>query len=218
MATEESRNKKAMDKVQEDFNEDGNFETTSLDRKKTFDTPGFSRFRTSWGEDASIVNRAKLHAAREIADVFPEALDIQIDLWFIIREVKLDSEGNPVEDEDGLPKWVEENGMPVEDFSRLTDTDRENFILRITMYLIEWGQRAEDLWMESMIAKGKWEERFSIGFGDATGIEAVRTNEGKLNSREDRYFAIYKTAVSRKAQALVNSMELLNQRLKDTNF
>lgn len=217
MSEENRRNKRAMDQTQKDFDEEGNFQTKP-EREKVFDTPGFSRFRTNWGEDANIINRAKLHAEREIAGTFPEALDIQIDLWFVIRSVQVDENGEAIEDDNGLPIWVEENGVPVEDFSKLTDRDRENFILRITMYLIEWRQRAEDLWLESMIAKGKWEERFSIGFGEASGIEAVRTNEGKLNSREDRYFAIYKTAVSRKAQALVNSMELLNQRLKDTNF
>lgn len=218
ISTDKNRKtRKAMEQVEKDFNEEGNFETKP-EREKVFDTPGFSRFRTEWGDDASTVQRARIHANREIGNTFPEARDIQVDLWFLIRTVQMDENGNPRLDEDGLPIWEEENGVPVEDFSKLTDRDREHFILKITTYLIEWRQRSVDLWMEAMLAKGRWEENFSIGFDDASGIEAVRSNHGKMRAQEDRYFAIYKTAVSRKADALVSAMELLNQRLKDTNF
>jgi hypothetical protein len=43
-----------------------------------------------------------------------------------------------------------------------------------------------------------------------------RTQNGHLGAREERYLAIFLAARSRKAEALVKSMDRIGQRLKDT--
>ncbi len=69
-----------------------------------------------------------------------------------------------------------------------------------------------------MFAKAQWEERFSIGFDTATRgtTDAHRTANAKIESREERYYAVMLASYSRKADALCKSLELLAQRLKDS--
>jgi hypothetical protein len=80
-----------------------------------------------------------------------------------------------------------------------------------------WEQRAADAWGEAMFAKAQWEERFAIDY-DApfTGTIEDRTAKGNIGAREERYFAIFLSLYSRKADAVVRSLALLGQRLKDS--
>src|SRR5690606_11772818 len=119
----------------------------------------------------------------------------------------------------GEPKWKRDQfGNIVEHWDRMTLREREEDILRISLFLVECQQRAADAWGEAMMAKAYWEENFVLGFRGAKGTNDHRTNEGKYSAREARYFALFRAWVSRKADALVKSMERLDQRLKDTNF
>lgn len=57
-----------------------------------------------------------------------------------------------------------------------------------------------------------------VGFISPTGRVTVeeRTQRGRVYAAEDRYHAIFRSAVNRSAEALVRSMELIGQRLKDS--
>ena len=69
------------------------------------------------------------------------------------------------------------------------------------------------------MAKVTWEESFAEGWKEAAaegrGTDASRNEGAKKNSIEERYFAVYVTYLSRRAESLVRGMERLEQRLKD---
>ena len=76
---------------------------------------------------------------------------------------------------------------------------------------------SSDAWGEAMFAKAMWEETFSIGYSaSVSGTIDDRTAAGRIGAAEERYFAIFMTLYSRKAEAITRSMALLGQRLKDT--
>ena len=106
----------------------------------------------------------------------------------------------------------------MEDFSKLRQPQKEHFMFSLTTRLFLWQQQAADVWAEAMFAKAQWEERFSIGYDAGRGgtIEG-RTAKGRIDAREERYFAVLMSVHSRKADALVRSLELLTQRLKGLN-
>ena len=95
---------------------------------------------------------------------------------------------------------------------------REDFLFRITTKMFEWKQTQADLWGEAMFAKAMWEERFSDGFVNAVGSRPTvddKTNQARAHATDERYYAIFRATVSRRADALVDSMGLISQRLKD---
>ena len=200
-------------------------ETTSLElpdeRQRRFRTPGFSRMRTTWrGDDGLMVEAVHATVNRMIDNHFADAFSIMHDLHSLVREQEL--EGGVLKTDDfGWPVWRRTaTGMYVEDWSRITTGQREHFLYLITTRLFEWQQNAAEKWAEAMFAKAIWEQKFSEGYESLEGAKPTigdREARGKLHSQEDRYFAIFVTYLSRKADAVVRSMELLSQRLKDVH-
>lgn len=191
------------------------------DREKDFGSGLFARMRTDWrGEDRDTIHVVRMQAERDIHREFRDAYGVLMDVYLTFRNPKVDENGEIMLNETGLePEWERDSfGRIIEDWIKITDRDREKFILNISMLLVDLRQRAANIWGESQLAKAKWEDSFVEGFLKAKGTNDARTNDGKATAREDRYFAIYKSWVSRKADALVSSLELLCQRLKDTNF
>jgi hypothetical protein len=191
------------------------------DRTRELKTPGFSRMRTEWhGPDATQVASLKHIVDGRILHLFPDAFVLMNDLYDRVRV----PEGNPttgevLTDAYGFPIWKRtESGAFIEDYSVLGIKDREDFLFRITTNIFEWRQVAADMWGEAMFSKAQWEEAYAIGFDGPVGRLTVddRTNKGRLHSRDERYFAIFVTLLSKKADSIVASMELLGQRLKDT--
>ena len=190
------------------------------DHTREMKTPGFTRMRTEWyGED-----RAHMEALRAIADgtimrLYPDAFVLIADLFEIVREPEVDEDGVVQKDQFGMVKWARtQNGAFIEDYSRLTHQNREDFLFRITANLFEWQQTRADLWGDAMFAKALWEEAFATGFSTAPGTRPTvddKTQRGRLYAAEERYFAIFQTLLSRKADAVTSSLELLGQRLKD---
>ena len=111
----------------------------------------------------------------------------------------------------------------MEDWSLLGHTQRSDFLDAITMHLWEWEQTAVDAWAEAMYAKVAWEEKFANGYiklpGNAiSGKPTIddRTQTGHSFSAQERYFAVYCSALSRKADALVRSMTRIQRLLENT--
>lgn len=73
-----------------------------------------------------------------------------------------------------------------------------------------------------MFSKAQWEERFALAFNDTTAggrkTDEAMTQKARAGSRDERYFAIFESLYSRKADALVRSLERLGQRLKDSLY
>lgn len=190
------------------------------ERGRMFETMGFSRVRMTWQDGAdAMVARIREVVDDAILTHFTDAYSIMSDLYDVVREQEVDqATGELVTDPYGMPVHVRTpSGGYYEDWSRLTDRQREDFLFRITTSLFAWEQRAADLWGEAMFAKAVWTEAFAIGYdAPVKGTIEDRTARANVESAEDRYFAILQSLLSRKADALVRSMTLLSQRLKDT--
>jgi hypothetical protein len=209
-------------------------EVPELTEPRRFRTTGFSRMPLDWkgeptsaaGEDPTsdkmMIERIHAVVRRAIDKEFLDALEVLDELHSIVRTARMDDDGFMV-DASGRPVWeTNDLGMPLEDYSRLGSKERERFIYQISTRLFDWRSRAVEAWAEAMFAKALWEDAFSIGYEEPPAGTRVtiedRTARGRLRSREERYFAIFKTYYSKQADVLVESFELLCQRLKDMHL
>ncbi|MGW1436921.1 hypothetical protein ACWD7M_16925 [Streptomyces griseus] len=191
------------------------------DRTRETATTGFSRMRTSWRPGEAVEVAGILQQARGVIHrEFPGIYLILNELWGLVREPLVDQKsGEYVTDLYGWPEWVKlPSGAYKEDYSRLTNREKDDFLLRITTGLLEWQQIATEKWAESMLAKVRWEESMAEGFIAPTGKTTVeeRTQRGRAYATQDRYHAVFRAALSRSADQLVRSVELIGQRLKDS--
>ncbi len=190
------------------------------DESPSFRTPKFMRMRFNWANDDErrVIERARGAVDRAIQTEFFDAYLIMNQIYDIVRFPLLDGNGEPRKDAHGFILWeAEASGVPREDFTRLTRAQKEHFIGLLTTRLFAWEQRAANLWTESMFAKAQFEERFSIAYdAPMSGTVDDRRARGNMDAAEERYFAIFKTSLSRRADAIVRSMDRLAQRLKDT--
>jgi hypothetical protein len=126
---------------------------------------------------------------------------------------------------DGTPMWeTDSTGMPTEDWSQLGDRERESLLFTIATWLFDWELKAVDEWAQAMYAKVQWEEKFARGFIALPGMQVSgrptiddRTQWGHQFSAEERYFAVFRAVLSRKADALVRSMNRLSRLLEGTS-
>lgn len=190
------------------------------ERKKQFRTPGFSRLRTTWNsEDKRIVERAQTAVEGRIQDNFQDAYQLMFEVYDLVRTPEVDEETGEIStDQWGLTIWKKNpSGSYEEDWTRLTHKQKENILFAITTRIFEWEQRAADAWGEAMFAKAKWEERFATEFdAPVSGTVEDRRSRGNIQAADDKYFAIFVNLYSRKADAIVRSLNLLGQRLKDS--
>jgi hypothetical protein len=188
------------------------------ERARQFRTPGFHRMRTDWrAEDQSVMAQIRSVIDERIVEQFMDAYETMEILYEIVREPERDAKGDVIRDRFGFAQYRRSpSGGWIEDFTKLTNKQKENFLFIITTRLFAWEQKAADAWSEAMYAKVMWEERFSISY-DAPRVGTIddRTAKGRIESAEERYFAIFMSAYSRKADAIVRTLSLLGQRLKD---
>lgn len=189
------------------------------EERRVFRTPGFSRMRTDWrGDDRMVVQQAQAAVEGRILHNFIGAFEVMNLIYDLVRTPEVDANGEAKRDQYGFTIWAKtSSGSYDEDFTRLTIKQKQDLLFRITTRLFEWEQAAADAWGEAMFAKAQWEERHSIGFdAPMAGTVDDRRAAGNLASTEERYFAIFVSLYSRKADAVVRSLALLAQRLKDS--
>lgn len=192
------------------------------DRTLEFERTGLSRLRTTWSEeDADAM--AGIHGVveREIMVHFAGAFQIMNEIYDIVREPHVNRRTGEIEkDAYGFTIWLRtETGAFIEDYSKLGHKEVEHFLFRVTTRLFDWEQQAAQLWGDSMFAKALWEQSLARGYQAAreAGGRTVedRTQAARLASYDERLFGIFKALISRRADAVVRSMNLLSQRLKD---
>lgn len=188
------------------------------DKTRNFRRLGLSRMKREWSPDES-VEMDGIHQKVDdlMLKMFGEAYLVINEIYEVVRFQLADEDGVLLVDRHGFPLWERTpSGAFVEDYSRLTSRQMQNYLFKITTRLFDWKQKQAELWGEAMLAKALWEESFSVSYDNSSG-KAVedRTQKGRLGSREERYFGIFLAMVSKKADYLVNSLELLSQRLKD---
>lgn len=179
------------------------------ERDRDFTHLSFARMRVDWsGEDRGMVARIHDVVQGRMLEMFSDAYGVMYELWDIVREVDHDENGEARRDRFGSVVYrVRPGGGYYEDWSLLTSRQRENFLYQITSSLFTWEQRSVDLWGEAMFAKAKWVERRSIEFdAPMAGTVQDRDAVADIKSMDERYFGLFLTLLSRKAEALVRAM------------
>lgn len=173
-------------------------------------------------EDRDAVDGLRSIADRIMLERFGDAYLIINDLYEIVREPLADPDTGEIEkDENGFTMWARnESGGFVEDYSKLTSKHVKDFLFRITVRLFGWEQEAAQMRGDAMYAKALWEQALASSYQEARSSALGRTVEdrtqaGRLGAREDRYVGIFQSVLSWRADALVKSLSLLSQRLKD---
>lgn len=194
------------------------------ERARHWRTPGFARMRFTWAtvEDQTVISQAQHEVDRVIQELFADAFIIVSRIFDIVREPEVNPDGSTRVDEHGLPVWRRLlDGGYSDDFSKLTRKQREDFMFSITTNLFLWEQRAASVWGDAMFSKAQFEERFAVAYdepGEIRGRDTVegRTARANTAAAEDRYYAIFLSVLSRRADAVVRSLDRLGQRIKDS--
>jgi len=174
--------------------------------------------QTEWGpEERVVMDQLQDMAEERIVALFLDGYELRQDIWSIVRQEVADQEtGEPLLDSHGQPVYQKRaTGGYVEDWSRLTLAEKEGFLLRIATSMLGWRQLDADLWGEAMVAKTIWTNTYSQAYRQPpTGTREDRTAEGHMGSAGKRYHAVFLAYVSKKANAVVRSMEGLENALK----
>jgi hypothetical protein len=206
------------DEAAEDFGKPVEVET-EVEEARRWRSPGFQRLRTDWRtEDRPIIEGARETAEGRLRREFGGLYILLNRIYDVVREPAVTPDGEIIKDRFGYTQWLkDENDHYRDDFSKLTLREKEHFLFELTTNLIWWQQQAADAWGEAMLAKTMWTERFSFGFDAPTkGTDEQRKAAANLDARDEHYFAIFLAWYSKKADALVRSVELLGQRIKDS--
>jgi hypothetical protein len=178
--------------------------------------------RHEWSaEDQPVIGSILRMVEDRMQSNFTDAYLILNDIYDIVREPECNEHGEIKVDRYGWVIWAKsDTGRYIEDYSRLGIKERDNFVQQITTRLFDWEQRAGDAWTEAMFAKAEWEQRFAHEFfNDTHGgrkTDEAMTQRARSGSREERYFALFLSGYSRKADALVRSLERIALRLSQT--
>lgn len=191
------------------------------DRTQEFTTHTENRMRRDWRPE----DREEIHGIHSVIDRlmlerFGGAFQIMNDLYEIVREPHVLEGGEIATDIHGFTIWERtESGSYIEDYTKLGSKEVKDFLFKITTRLFQWEQEAAEIHGDAMYAKALWEHAYSTGYLDAqnSGAKTVedRTQGARAASMDDRYFGIFQSNLSRRADALVRSLTLLSQRLKD---
>jgi hypothetical protein len=194
------------------------------ERARHWRTPGFTRMRFTWAttEDEVVIRRAQSEVDQVIQELFSDAFILVSRIFDIVREPEVGPNGAPLTDEHGLPVWKRLlDGGYNDDYSKLTRRQREDFMFQITTNLFLWEQRAASVWGDAMFSKAQFEERFAVAYdepGEIRGRDTVEGRSARANTAaaEDRYYAIFLSVLSRRADSVVRSLDRLGMRIKDS--
>jgi hypothetical protein len=215
-----------------DIPADGTVEETAEvenpgDRTRKFTHTGLSRMKLEWpGADRDAIVVIKDEANKCVKQQFSGAFAVIEQIYKCVRRPLADDDGVLRVHDDGTPMWEKDEwGQPAEDWGLLDDNTRMRLRHSIVIRLFEWELLAVDQWAEAMYAKVNWEEAFAQGFLAMPGHQAGgkptiddRTQFGHRHSNDARYFAVFKSAVSRRADAIVRSMIRLDRVLESTTI
>lgn len=210
------------DRRRDGLDEDPGVPDPHADRTRQFTHVNLSRMRTTWrNEDRIPVEEAHRLADQQINAAFGPAFRLLDELFLKVRIPLTDEQGQVRTDRNGRPLWeCDEDGTPREDWTVLSDRDRSHFLHVITTHIVGWQQDAVKLWGDAMYAKGLWEQTFAEGYSAPQGRLTIddRTQWGHRAAEQERYFAIFKAVLSRRADAVIYSMKQIAGLLEKTQL
>jgi hypothetical protein len=196
------------------------------DRTRQFTHTSFSRVRTGWrGDDDRKVQELQGLADMMIREKFRMAFAVRAKIQKLVRHQAVDqATGEYMAYPDGDPIWVnDELGLPVEDWELLSENMRKSLMHTLMTNMFEWEIEAAKIWADAMYSKGIWEEVFARGFlalpaNQAGGRPTVddKTQFAHKNAAEDRYFALFRSSLSRQAEGILRNMRGLYRLLENT--
>jgi hypothetical protein len=196
------------------------------DRTQENTRASFSRMRTGWvGDDARMIMELEALSDQIIRRRFAVAFAIIERVYAHVRIQAVNkATGELLVYEDGTPQWEKDEwDAPVEDWAMLGDNDRSNLLHTIAVHMFEWELAKGNTWFEAMVAKGQWEEIFSRGYTSLPGHVASgkptiedRTHHSQKNAAQERYFALFESSLSRKADGIVRAMTGIQKVLMET--
>lgn len=187
-------------------------------------TRAFQRMRTDWhSADRDTIDSVKDIVDKQILETFADAFSIMYEIYDQVRIPIMNPKTGEFEiGPDGLTNWQRKSdGSYVEDWSKIGRHEREKYLYMIITRLFEWEQSAADIWGEALFAKAYWEEAFATGFDSITDAKATvdaRTARANRLAADHRYLAVFKSLYSRRADAIVKSLDRLAIRLKDLHL
>ena len=220
-----SDEEKSVDKIVREVSEEAD-KTTEIDlhddRTREFSHLSQSRMaRTSWRpEDKEAMSGIHAVIDRLLLEHYSDAYQVMNELYEIVREPQVLEGGVIAEDQYGFTVWARtESGAFVEDYSKLGYAEVKDLLFKITTRLFAWEQSAAQLHGDAMYAKALWEASYAEGYNNSR-LSGGKTVEDRMQaareaSMDDRFFGLFQANLSRRADALVRSMTLLSQRLKD---
>jgi hypothetical protein len=192
---------------------------TDTERKRELDQLGFTKMKVQWNtEERRHLTRINALVEVRLDELFGDLYRVMHDLLLLVCEQDVDEQGVAQEDAQGHPVWkTTPSGAREEDWAKLTERQRVNFLFRIQTQLYGWQQDAAQLRSEALFAKAVWQERFSVGYNRAVvGTVDDRNNAAQVHAASEKYFALMVGQLSDRADRLVRSMERLADRLQAT--
>lgn len=195
----------------------------SSDMERTvirFRSPGFAGLSLNWTrENNNVLARARSLAQQWLDQNYGDVIRMMNEIFDIVREKQTDpATGEILLDSHGFAIWkTNKYGRAIEDWGKLTKAQRDTFLFSIVTNLYTWRQRAADAWLEAMAAKAQWDEAYSGKFEElVAGTIEDREAHGKVESQEERMFAILLEYRRRLADALIKDMDQLARTLMDS--
>lgn len=190
------------------------------DRERWFLAPGLRRMQLDFNpDDRAILQRMDESVDRVLLEAYADAYRILNRVFDVVRERAFnETTGEELRDANGFPVWAKDyTGNYIEDWTRLTYRDRENLLFEVTTRIFEWEQIKERFWTRAMFSKAIFTEHFAVEYdAPMSGTIDDRNAVGNAKAAESRYFAIMQSSLSRKADAIVRSMNNLMLRLRDS--
>lgn len=169
----------------------------------------FSKLEFRWKqEDQLFLDRVRVAATVVTSNEYG-ALQRTLDtLYEGIRVPRLSANGNVILDEKGRVVWEkEEDGRPVEDWSRMDGADLEVAIFNLQRSKIEMSARVNELLQEAIFSKHILNDEYYEGYRSLVeGTQGDRAAQANRVTREDKYFAFYKYCLWSSADTLLKEI------------
>lgn len=183
-------------------------------------TRRFQRMRMDWdGPNRDVIRNVETYVDRKLHEEFSEAFSIINEIHMVVREPETEEGGEIKFDQYGFPVWKKyEDGGYIEDWERLTQRQIRHFIFKLINTAFADEQKAANAWGRAIFAKAVYEEAFATDFDGHPNPKATvesRSARAEAQAADYRYTAAFEALYSKKADAVVRSMDRISQRLKD---
>lgn len=177
----------------------------------------FPQIRWEWDEeDQAVIEEIIKTVNAQVAEKFRPAFQTVQKVLLRVRIPETDEYGNERHDENGKIVWRRNpDGSVIEHWGNIGAEEMDEFILNASMYTFFASQEEIDLYAEAVFAKFASEDTYddfyrSLGKGTIND----KTAEANRATREERYFAFYKSYTYKKVKELVTRLDTLVRRVE----